>query len=134
MVRDRGAALKLSHVTGAANLWMDAGLTVRGDGRSSQMAILIRGLESPFSRSICARGHKSDYFGTPPCPKFRRAAKFQWRCTAGLVEDEPLTEAEKALIEARLAAYEKDPDAGGSWEAGVSAFANDGGRVLTAPP
>jgi hypothetical protein len=33
-----------------------------------------------------------------------------------LVEEEPLTEAEKALLEARLAAYEKDPDAGGSWE------------------
>jgi putative addiction module component (TIGR02574 family) len=29
--------------------------------------------------------------------------------------DEPLTEAEKSLLDARLAAYEKDPDAGGSW-------------------
>ncbi len=29
--------------------------------------------------------------------------------------DDPLTDAEKALLEARLAAYEKDPDAGSSW-------------------
>ncbi|MFA5057944.1 MAG: addiction module protein [Opitutaceae bacterium] len=33
-----------------------------------------------------------------------------------LVAEEPLTEAEKALLEARLAAYEKDPAAGRSWE------------------
>jgi putative addiction module component (TIGR02574 family) len=33
-----------------------------------------------------------------------------------LDEDDPLTDAEKALIEARLAAYEKDPDAGSTWE------------------
>jgi putative addiction module component (TIGR02574 family) len=30
--------------------------------------------------------------------------------------NEPLTDAEKALLEARLATYEKDPDAGSSWE------------------
>ncbi|MEW6302516.1 MAG: addiction module protein [Verrucomicrobiota bacterium] len=30
--------------------------------------------------------------------------------------DEPLTDAEKALLDARLAAYEKDPEAGSSWE------------------
>jgi putative addiction module component (TIGR02574 family) len=29
--------------------------------------------------------------------------------------EEPLTDAEKALLEARLAAYEKDPDSGSSW-------------------
>ena len=29
---------------------------------------------------------------------------------------EPLTDAEKTLLDARLAAYEKDPDAGSSWE------------------
>jgi putative addiction module component (TIGR02574 family) len=29
--------------------------------------------------------------------------------------DEPLTDAEKALLDARLAVYEKDPDAGSSW-------------------
>jgi putative addiction module component (TIGR02574 family) len=29
---------------------------------------------------------------------------------------EPLTDTEKALLDARLAAYEKDPDAGTSWE------------------
>jgi len=29
--------------------------------------------------------------------------------------DEPLTDAEKAILKARLAAYEKDPDAGSSW-------------------
>ena len=29
--------------------------------------------------------------------------------------DDPLTNAEKALLDARLAAYEKDPDAGSSW-------------------
>ena len=30
--------------------------------------------------------------------------------------DDPLTDAEKALLDARLAAYEKDSDAGSSWE------------------
>jgi SNF2 family DNA or RNA helicase len=30
--------------------------------------------------------------------------------------DDPLTDAEKALLNARLAAYEKDPDAGSSWD------------------
>ncbi|HMJ64901.1 MAG TPA: addiction module protein [Candidatus Binatia bacterium] len=30
--------------------------------------------------------------------------------------DDPLTDAEKALLDARLAAYEKDPDAGSSWD------------------
>lgn len=30
--------------------------------------------------------------------------------------EDPLTDAEKALLDARLAAYEKDPDAGSSWE------------------
>ena len=30
--------------------------------------------------------------------------------------DDPLTDEEKALLEARLAAYEKDPDVGSSWE------------------
>lgn len=29
--------------------------------------------------------------------------------------DDPLTDAEKALLDARLAAYEGDPDAGSSW-------------------
>ncbi len=29
--------------------------------------------------------------------------------------EEPLTDAEKAILEARLAAYEKDPDGGSSW-------------------
>lgn len=29
---------------------------------------------------------------------------------------DPLTDAEKALLDARLAAYEKDPDAGSSWK------------------
>lgn len=33
-----------------------------------------------------------------------------------LDEDDPLTGAEKALLEARLAAYEKDPDAGSLWD------------------
>jgi putative addiction module component (TIGR02574 family) len=33
-----------------------------------------------------------------------------------LDDDDPLTDEEKALLEARLAAYEKDPDAGSSWE------------------
>jgi len=28
---------------------------------------------------------------------------------------EPLTDAEKALLDARLASYEQDPEAGGSW-------------------
>jgi hypothetical protein len=30
--------------------------------------------------------------------------------------DDPLTDTEKALLDARLAAYEKDPDAGSSWD------------------
>lgn len=30
--------------------------------------------------------------------------------------DEPLTDAEKSLLEDRLAAYEREPDAGSSWE------------------
>lgn len=29
--------------------------------------------------------------------------------------DDPLTNAEKALLDARLAAYESEPDAGSSW-------------------
>jgi len=32
------------------------------------------------------------------------------------LDDEPLTVQEKALLEARLAAYAKDPDAGSTWE------------------
>jgi len=32
-----------------------------------------------------------------------------------LDDEEPLTDTEKALLEARLAAYERDPDAGSSW-------------------
>jgi hypothetical protein len=35
---------------------------------------------------------------------------------AWLDADDPLTDAEKALLEARLAAYERDPDAGNSWK------------------
>ena len=31
-------------------------------------------------------------------------------------EDEPLTAEEKALLDARLIAYAKDPDAGSTWE------------------
>jgi len=33
-----------------------------------------------------------------------------------LDDDDLMTDEEKALLEARLAAYEKDPDAGSSWE------------------
>ena len=29
--------------------------------------------------------------------------------------DDPLTDAEKALLDSRLAAYERDPDVGSSW-------------------
>ncbi len=32
-----------------------------------------------------------------------------------LDDKEPLTNSEKPILEARLAAYEKDPNAGGSW-------------------
>jgi hypothetical protein len=35
---------------------------------------------------------------------------------AWLDTEEPLTEAEKALLDSRLAAYEKDPDAGSTWQ------------------
>ena len=34
---------------------------------------------------------------------------------AWMDEADPLTDAEKALIEARLAAYGKDPESGSSW-------------------
>ena len=30
-------------------------------------------------------------------------------------DEEPLTDTERAILEARLAAYEQDPDAGSSW-------------------
>ncbi len=30
--------------------------------------------------------------------------------------DDPLTDSEKALLDARIAAYENDPDEGSSWE------------------
>ena len=33
-----------------------------------------------------------------------------------LDDEEPLTVHERALLDARLAAYAKDPDAGGTWE------------------
>ncbi len=33
-----------------------------------------------------------------------------------LDDDDQLTNAEKALLDARLAAYKKDPDVGSSWE------------------
>ncbi|MGI8733972.1 MAG: addiction module protein, partial [Pyrinomonadaceae bacterium] len=33
-----------------------------------------------------------------------------------LDDDDPLTDEEKTLLDARLAAYEKDPEAGSSWE------------------
>jgi hypothetical protein len=33
-----------------------------------------------------------------------------------LDDEEPLTVHEKALLDARLAAYAKDPNAGGTWE------------------
>jgi putative addiction module component (TIGR02574 family) len=32
-----------------------------------------------------------------------------------LDDDDPLTDEEKAVLDARLAAYERDPDAGSSW-------------------
>ena len=35
---------------------------------------------------------------------------------AWLDADDPLTDAEKALLDARLTAYEKELDAGSSWE------------------
>jgi putative addiction module component (TIGR02574 family) len=34
---------------------------------------------------------------------------------AWLDADDPLTAQEKAILDARLAAYERDPDAGSSW-------------------
>lgn len=34
---------------------------------------------------------------------------------AWLAAEEPLTDAERALLDARLDAYERDPDAGSSW-------------------
>ncbi len=33
-----------------------------------------------------------------------------------LDEDDPLSDADKALLEERLTAYEKDPNAGSTWE------------------
>lgn len=55
-------------------------------------------------------------------PKLSRAEREEVRLKlaeldgkAWMDEADPLTGAEKALIEARLAAYEKDPEAGSSW-------------------
>ena len=45
---------------------------------------------------------------------------------------EPLIDAEKALLDARLAAYEKDPDAGSSWEE-VEARIRAGSKHEAAP-
>lgn len=56
-------------------------------------------------------------------PKLTKEERFEIRVKLAeidgdgwLDEDDPLTDAEKALLETRLAAYEKDPDAGSSWE------------------
>jgi len=40
----------------------------------------------------------------------------------GSMPDDPLTNEDKALLEARLAAYEKDPDVGSSWDTLKPAF------------
>lgn len=57
-------------------------------------------------------------------PKLTRAERQEVRLRlarldgdAWLEASEPLTDAEKALLDARLDAYERDPDAGSSWGA-----------------
>ena len=56
-------------------------------------------------------------------PKLTPAERQEVRCKLTEIDseewldtNEPLTDTEKALLDARLAAYEKDPDAGSSWE------------------
>jgi hypothetical protein len=52
-------------------------------------------------------------------PAERREVRLKLAALDGeewLAADDPLLDAEKALLDARLAAYEKDPDAGSSWE------------------
>ena len=52
-------------------------------------------------------------------PAERQEVRLKLVCLDGdewLDAGDPLTDAEKALLDARLAAYEKDPDAGSSWE------------------
>lgn len=52
-------------------------------------------------------------------PAERQEVRLKLACLDGeawLDADEPLTETEKALLDARLAAYERDPDAGSSWQ------------------
>ena len=52
-------------------------------------------------------------------PAERQAIRLQLAKLDGdlwLDADDPLTEAEKALLDSRLAAYQQDPEAGSSWE------------------
>ncbi len=56
-------------------------------------------------------------------PKLTKEERFEIRVKLAemdsdgwMDEDDPLSDADKALLEERLAAYEKDPDAGSSWE------------------
>lgn len=51
-------------------------------------------------------------------PEERQAVRLQLARLEGdswLDAGEPLTDAEKALLDARLAAYAKDPEAGSTW-------------------
>jgi len=50
-----------------------------------------------------------------------------------LDDDDPLSDEEKALLEARLAAYEKDPDAGSSWKKWKAVFALAQIRLINEP-
>jgi putative addiction module component (TIGR02574 family) len=56
-------------------------------------------------------------------PKLTKEERFEIRVKLAemdgdgwLDENDPLTDSEKALLEARLAAFEKNPEAGSSWE------------------
>ena len=56
-------------------------------------------------------------------PKLTREERQEVRLTLARLDGEawidtaePLTDSEKALFDERLAAYEKDPEAGSSWE------------------
>ena len=62
------------------------------------------------SNAVCGAGQET----TAPAAKPSTVVSLDG--DGWLVEEEFLTEAEKALLDARLASYEKDPDAGGSWE------------------
>ena len=64
----------------------------------------------PLVLLVC--GFAFDAASPGTAQEFRPDAEGGWAVTA----DDPLSDDEKALLEVRLAAYEREPDAGSSWE------------------